>query len=181
MSPPGTRSEEENKLRSTLEPAAQQERPQPKQQQQQRNLRRRRQQQQQPMLDHMLPPRGSDRRPVAEKTLSRHSTRYSINTNTSEASSGKAGGGGGSANGSFRGGSRVARSLQEEKRGAVSEDDGLIGFDFAGGARGGDRTADSFSLGDMGHHAGKAAMATDEFGMQPGGRLSQRVGVVGSP
>lgn len=160
-------SEEENKLRSTLQPSQQEERPQP---QQQRNTRRRRQQQ--PVLDHALPPR-SDRRPANEKTLSRHSTRYSLHS--TDPADGKADG---SANGSFRG-SRVARSQEEEKRGGVSED--AVLFDFARGAREGD-VADSLGVGDMGGHAGRAAMATDEFGMRLGGRLSQQqVGVVETP
>lgn len=97
--------------------------------------------------------------------------------NSTEPSGEKAGG---SANSSFRDGLRVDRGVQEEKGAGISEDDGL--FDFARGTYGGDRDgADSFGLGDVGDHARRAAMAADDFGMRPGGRLSQRVGVVRVP
>lgn len=159
------RSEEENKLRSTLQPVHQ-ERPQPQeqqQQQQQRTTRPRRQQKQ--ALADQAPPERSGRQPV-EKPLSRYSTRHSVD---STATNGEAEAGDGGAEGLFRvrSGSRAARG-QEEKGGEVSEDDESL-FDFTRTTRAvvGTVGTDRF-VGDVGGHE-----AIGEFRMRPGHQLPQ--------
>ncbi|CAB1117983.1 unnamed protein product [Ectocarpus sp. CCAP 1310/34] len=141
-------AEEENKLRSTLQPAQYQE------------LRStRRQGRKQAVLEH-APPTGSDRRLTRDKPLSRHATMRSIRTNGDSHRS--------SANSSLKGEACVAR--EEEKVFGDSEA-GEVLLDLAGG---GVRNVGTGTLGGYDEGNSSRTMASDEFEMRPGQQLSQQ-------
>eukprot|EP00752_Nemacystus_decipiens_P010307 g9183.t1 len=159
--------EEENKLRSTLQPAQQQRRqPQQQQQKQQRRKTRPREQLQQeeeleqPASDHPTPARSDFDREPAEKTLSRQSTMYSLH---SAATNGEAGDSG-TEGFVLRNRSRIAPG-QEEKGGEGSEDGGGSLFDFTRATRVVGKNADTcrFGVGSVGSHE-----AESEFRMRRG-------------
>ncbi|CBJ27827.1 hypothetical protein Esi_0085_0093 [Ectocarpus siliculosus] len=140
--------EEENKLRSTLQPAQHQE---------PRSTRR--QGRKQAILEH-APPTGSDRRLTRHKPLSRHATIRNIRTNGDSRRS--------SANSSLRGEACVAR--EEEKVFGDSEA-GEVLLDLAGG---GVRDGGTGTLGGYEEGNSSRTMASDEFEMRPGQQLSQQ-------
>ncbi|CAM9925227.1 unnamed protein product, partial [Ectocarpus sp. 4 AP-2014] len=140
--------EEENKLRSTLQPAQHQE---------PRSTRR--QGRKQAVLEH-APLTGSDRRLTRDKPLSRHATMRSIRTNRDSHRS--------SANSSLRGEACVAR--EEEKVFGDSEA-GEVLLDLAGG---GVRDVGTRTLSGYEEGSSSRTMASDEFEMRSGQQLSQQ-------